>query len=94
MSPALNESQRSSLYAELASGAETGHYLFLALDILLILAIGWDYTSRWFSNPAPGNADLKELNVRNTIPVDLNSILCTLRPFIWASSAKFSPSYR
>lgn len=59
VSPALNESQRSSLYAELASGAETG----------------WDYTSRWFSNPAPGNADLKELNVRNTIPVDLNSIL-------------------
>ncbi|KAG7444163.1 glycoside hydrolase [Guyanagaster necrorhizus] len=59
VSPPLNESQRSSLYAELASGAETG----------------WDYTSRWFSNPAAGNSDLKQLNVRNTIPVDLNSIL-------------------
>ncbi|KAF8955266.1 trehalase [Flammula alnicola] len=33
VSPALNDSQKASLYAELASGAETG----------------WDYTTRWFS---------------------------------------------
>ncbi|KAF9018966.1 glycoside hydrolase family 37 protein [Hymenopellis radicata] len=59
VSPALNESQRSALYAELASGAESG----------------WDYTARWFADAKPGDADLKQLNVRNTIPVDLNSIL-------------------
>ncbi|KAG5645457.1 hypothetical protein DXG03_006002 [Asterophora parasitica] len=53
----LNETQRSALYAELASGAESG----------------WDYSSRWF---APGsNGGLRSLNVRNTIAVDLNSIL-------------------
>ncbi|KAF8901245.1 glycoside hydrolase family 37 protein [Mucidula mucida] len=59
VSPALNESQRSALYAELASGAESG----------------WDYTARWFADAQPGDANLKQLNVRRTIPVDLNSIL-------------------
>jgi alpha,alpha-trehalase len=62
--PALTETQKAALYAELASGAETG----------------WDYTMRWFRE---GNlsAGLLALNVRNTIAVDLNSILCacTLR---------------
>ncbi|KAF9018983.1 hypothetical protein BDZ89DRAFT_1164922 [Hymenopellis radicata] len=57
VSPALNESQRSALYAEPASGAESG----------------CDYTARWFADAKPGDADLKQLNVR--IPVDLNSIL-------------------
>ncbi|KAG6910655.1 hypothetical protein DXG01_008699 [Tephrocybe rancida] len=56
----LNETQRSALYAELASGAESG----------------WDYTVRWFAPTADGtNNGLRSLNVRNTIPVDLNSIL-------------------
>jgi len=54
----LNETQRAALYAELASGAETG----------------WDYTSRWFSGPVSGG--LATLDVRNTIAVDLNSLLC------------------
>lgn len=36
--PALNATQRAALYAELASGAETG----------------WDYSSRWFRNTTAG----------------------------------------
>ncbi|KAK7025562.1 hypothetical protein VNI00_015915 [Paramarasmius palmivorus] len=55
----LNETQRADLYAELASGAETG----------------WDYTARWLPNPTPHSADLRTLRVRSTLPVDLNSIL-------------------
>ncbi|KAG6841026.1 hypothetical protein C0991_002574 [Blastosporella zonata] len=57
----LNETQQAALYAELASGAETG----------------WDYTVRWFLPTADGSngGDLRNLDVRNTIPVDLNSIL-------------------
>jgi len=56
--PTLNETQKGNLYAELASGAESG----------------WDYTMRWFSAGVV-NAGLRALNVRNTIAVDLNSIL-------------------
>ncbi|KIK69866.1 glycoside hydrolase family 37 protein [Collybiopsis luxurians FD-317 M1] len=55
----LSDSQLADLYAELASGAETG----------------WDYSSRWLESPAAGNSDLTTLSVRETIPVDLNSIL-------------------
>ncbi|KAK7001795.1 trehalase [Favolaschia claudopus] len=54
--PALNDTQAAALYAELASGAETG----------------WDYSSRWLTNVTQG---LRALNVRGTLPVDLNSIL-------------------
>jgi alpha,alpha-trehalase len=54
----LNETAKAALYAELASGAESG----------------WDYTMRWF-HAANVNAGLTALNVRNTIAVDLNSIL-------------------
>ncbi|KAI0629777.1 glycoside hydrolase [Trametes polyzona] len=60
----LNEQQRSDLYAELATGAETG----------------WDYSSRWMALPHAGgsnntNPALRSLNIRKTIPVCLNSIL-------------------
>jgi neutral trehalase len=57
--PALTETQKADLYAELASGAESG----------------WDYSMRWFPT---GNLStgLLALNVRNTIAVDLNSLLC------------------
>ncbi|KAF8319627.1 trehalase-domain-containing protein [Clavulina sp. PMI_390] len=60
------EDQKADLYAELASGAESGH----------------DYTARFSSNPyVGGNSSdqypiLRTLQVRETIPVDLNSILC------------------
>ena len=62
----LTESERADLYAELASGAESG----------------WDYSSRWEKNFNAAGTDnqlpgLRTLNVRGTIPVDLNSILCT-----------------
>ncbi|KAG6810112.1 hypothetical protein H0H92_013254 [Tricholoma furcatifolium] len=56
----LNETQKAALYAELASGAETG----------------WDYTVRFFIPTANGSNDgLRSLDVRNTVPIDLNSIL-------------------
>jgi neutral trehalase len=35
--------------------------------------LGWDYSTRWLSVPSAG---LRTLNVRSTIPVCLNSILC------------------
>ncbi|RPD56072.1 glycoside hydrolase family 37 protein [Lentinus tigrinus ALCF2SS1-7] len=64
LSTPLTEDQRSNLYAELASGAETG----------------WDYSSRWLKDPLAGSASdqnpkLRSLNVRGTLPICLNSIL-------------------
>lgn len=56
----LNEIQKAAIYAELASGAETG----------------WDYSLRWFQ-AGKRSSGLLALNVRNTVAVDLNSILCT-----------------
>ncbi|KAJ7206862.1 trehalase-domain-containing protein [Mycena pura] len=53
----LNDSASAALYAELASGAETG----------------WDYSWRWLAGVSAG---LRSLNIKNTIPVDLSSILC------------------
>ncbi|KAK3943753.1 glycoside hydrolase family 37 protein [Diplogelasinospora grovesii] len=59
----LNDTQKGDLYANLASGAESG----------------WDYGSRWLANPGDAARDvyfpLRSLNVRNIVPVDLNSIL-------------------
>lgn len=64
--PGYTDDQKANLYAELASGAETG----------------WDYSTRWTKDPfaTVGNTTnqeplLRGLNVRGTIPVDLNSIL-------------------
>ncbi|KFA47691.1 hypothetical protein S40293_08720 [Stachybotrys chartarum IBT 40293] len=60
---ALNDSQVATLYADLATGAESG----------------WDYTSRWNARPQDGARDvyfpLRYLNTMNIVPVDLNSIL-------------------
>ena len=63
--PSLNETERSALYAELASGAETG----------------WDYSSRFAAEPYAGgtnntNPTLRSVRVREHVAVDLNSILC------------------
>ncbi|KAI0053998.1 glycoside hydrolase family 37 protein [Auriscalpium vulgare] len=60
----LNDSQRADLYSELATGAETG----------------WDYSTRFIAQPLAGgsnntNPALRSLNVKNHVPVDLNSIL-------------------
>ncbi|KAG8911353.1 hypothetical protein FRC01_005758 [Tulasnella sp. 417] len=64
--PGYTDQQKADLYAELASGAETG----------------WDYSTRWTKDPFATVGDttnqeplLRGLNVRGTIPVDLNSIL-------------------
>ena len=62
-SPALNSTQQADLYAELATGAETGY----------------DYSSRWckvpVQNVSDNNPALRTLNTRAIIPVDLNSLL-------------------
>lgn len=59
----LDDTERAQLYANLASGAESG----------------WDYSSRWLANPADAVEDiyfpLRSLSVINTLPVELNSIL-------------------
>lgn len=73
--PLLNDTQKADLYAELASGAESG----------------WDYTSRWFADDAVGTS-LRNLQVRNTVAVDLNAILygahIALRDLYSASSPR------
>ncbi|KAI5919216.1 glycoside hydrolase family 37 protein [Camillea tinctor] len=59
----LDDSEKATLYANLASGAESG----------------WDYSSRWIANPSDAANDvyfpLRSLNTVNVIGVDLNSIL-------------------
>ncbi|KAJ6455467.1 trehalase [Mycena sanguinolenta] len=66
--PVLNATAEANLYAELASGAETG----------------WDYSSRWLASllavnltatQAANTLGLRALNVRGLVPVDLNSML-------------------
>lgn len=61
--PPLDAAAREELWAELASGAESG----------------WDYSSRWCKEPviniSDNNPALRTLNVRAMIPVDLNSLL-------------------
>ena len=62
-SPALNASAKADLYAELATGAETG----------------WDYSVRWIKYPVQNVSDnesaLRGLNARAIVPTDLNSLL-------------------
>ena len=59
----LNDTEVATLYADLASGAESG----------------WDYSSRWIANPEDAAEHkyfpLRSLNTHNIVPVDLNSIL-------------------
>ncbi|ODO11102.1 hypothetical protein I350_01704 [Cryptococcus amylolentus CBS 6273] len=59
----LNQTEKEELWAELASGAESG----------------WDYSSRWCEQPLLNETDnnpaLRTLNVRSIVPVDLLSLL-------------------
>ncbi|KAL2155183.1 hypothetical protein VTH82DRAFT_3859 [Thermothelomyces myriococcoides] len=59
----LNETEKAVLYSNLATGAESG----------------LDYTARWLRVPDDAARDvyfpLRSLNVRDMVPVDLNSIL-------------------
>ncbi|RUO96160.1 trehalase, partial [Jimgerdemannia flammicorona] len=61
----LNATAQAELYADLATGAETG----------------WDYSSRWISEEVVASAGqddqrlLRGLRTRQIVPVDLNSIL-------------------
>ena len=60
LNPALNDSQKAALYAEFASGGETG----------------WDFSARWNAGSPSKVGGLVSLNVRNCVGPDLNSILC------------------
>lgn len=59
----LNDTEKAAVYANLASGAESG----------------WDYGTRFLSRPRDAMEDiffpLRYLNVRDMVQVDLNSIL-------------------
>ena len=59
----MNETERQDLWAELASGAESG----------------WDYSARWSReisfNKTDPYGNLRKLYVRAIIPVDLNALL-------------------
>ncbi|KAI9495598.1 Six-hairpin glycosidase-like protein [Zychaea mexicana] len=59
----LNETERTKVYSNLASGAESG----------------WDYSSRWTKTKSIENNDplsiLRHLNAHNIIPIDLNAML-------------------
>jgi len=59
----LSDEEKAQLYANLASGAESG----------------WDYSTRWLRTPEDAVTDtyfpLRSLNTVNILPVDLNSIL-------------------
>ncbi|KZT35404.1 glycoside hydrolase [Sistotremastrum suecicum HHB10207 ss-3] len=67
LTTAYTEQEQADLYAELASGAETG----------------WDYSSRFAKQPllniTNNTPALRTLNIRANIPVDLNSILYRAR---------------
>lgn len=52
--------QAAELYSEFASGGESG----------------WDFSSRFESVPQFGNPGLRTYNLKNNIPICLNSILC------------------
>ena len=59
VTPPFSASEKADLYAEMASGAESG----------------WDYTARFFRDSS-GRDGLRSLDIRNTIPICLNSIMC------------------
>ena len=62
--PPLSASEKAELYAEMASGAESG----------------WDYTARFFKQ-SNGRDGIRRLDIRNTIPICLNSIMCMFLMF-------------
>lgn len=91
------EQQRADMYSEIASGAETG----------------WDFTSRFTKDPFATLANttnqeplMRGLNVRATVAVDLNSIICgslytmscvyvwTLRLMFWILATLLFISFR
>ena len=58
----LNDSQKADLYAEFATGGETG----------------WDFSTRWFAGSTSTEGGLLSLNGRHIVGPDLNGILCEL----------------
>jgi alpha,alpha-trehalase len=74
----LTEQQRSDLYAELASGADSGNILtrlgnfaMRFSDTMVSMSLGWDYTVRWLKKPLVRNLTdqlpkVRTLNIRNS----------------------------
>lgn len=56
----VSESRRKSLYADIASAAESG----------------WDFSSRWFAYSGKNAMRMTSIKTRDIVPVDLNAILC------------------
>lgn len=72
----------STIYSELASGAESGYVLDCLSNREAHLGMRtcrWDYTARWMGNPSTLPEDrieqMRRVQIRRLIPVDLNSIL-------------------
>lgn len=72
----------SKIYSELASGAESGYALYRLGNSQTNLSTHiyrWDYTARWMGDPSTLPEDrieqMRRVQIRRIIPVDLNSIL-------------------
>lgn len=70
------ESHREDFETAASSGARVRDRLFLHLRAAA--ESGWDFSSRWLSNPN----DLKTIHTADIIPVDLNSLLYMLEETI------------
>ena len=90
----MTESQRGDLYDELAAGAESGTLSIAGgMNVPDEMSVGWDYTVRWFPDPR-NNDGLRSFLVRDAIPTELNSIICTwnrLIPFTKANQDHLRP---
>lgn len=57
----LSGNALEEFYVNMKSGAESG----------------WDFSTRWFlASDGTNQGDLRDINIRNVIPVDLNSFIC------------------
>nr|CAD7589261.1 unnamed protein product [Timema genevievae] len=75
------EEERTNLYIEIKSAAESG----------------WDFSSRWFIKNATDKGNLSNIQTHNIIPVDLNAFLyrnaIILAEFFWLLGNKEQTSY-
>ena|SRR6266478_1128692 len=63
----------------------------LFVGLLIFIFLGWDYSTRFVSLPVAGGTNftapaLRSFNVKNHIPVDLNSILRKLHIHSWSGT--------
>ena len=69
----LNDSQKADMYAEFATGGESG----------------WDFSSRFYAGSTSTLGGLLRLNGRNIVGPDLNGIICEFSPNIWSKQLRF-----